>query len=398
MAATSRPAAPKAQFRLLGFPVRVRYGFVVFMILLAVVPRGDNGEFGIWLAGSVAVFTLLHELGHALVARRAGAEAEISLEFMAGYTSYGSKQPISRPWTIGISLAGPLTHIACGCLVLVAMGANPFDHATIIETAPRQAVWWAGPIIGLFNLVPILPLDGGHVVETVLDRFIGSKSQRVMVYASLAITLAALASTPFFGPTRGLSIFIGFLLVVQLAALFEDRNRHARSPFDVAAAAARRGDLDKGVRVLERAMRRPTDRHLVPKELTAAPDDALRRVIAAMSRPLPLGEPWNEYVLTNLLIAYGSAHEAAEYAAASYAAHPAGLSACGVARAAASLGDAATAAAWLREAVNAGTPRDQVKALVNAAPEFARVRADPAVRAAVDGTWAPPTVDQRPAQ
>ena len=93
-------------------------------------------------------------------------------------------------------------------------------------------------------------------------------------------------------------------------------------------------------------MRRPTDRHLVPKELTAAPDDALRRVVAAMPRPLPLGEPWNEYVLTNLLIAYGSAHEAAEYAAASYAAHPAGLSACGVARAAASLGDAATAAAW----------------------------------------------------
>ena len=31
MAATSRPAAPKAQFRLLGFPVRVRYGFIVFM-------------------------------------------------------------------------------------------------------------------------------------------------------------------------------------------------------------------------------------------------------------------------------------------------------------------------------------------------------------------------------
>ena len=175
MAATSRPAAPKAQFRLLGFPVHVRSGFIIFMILLAVVPRGDNGEFGIWLAGSVAVFTLLHELGHAVVARRAGAEAEISLDFLAGYTSYGSKQPISRPWTIGISLAGPLTHIACGCLVLVAMGVNPFDHATIIETAPRQAVWWAGPIIGLFNLMPILPLDGGHVVETMLDRFIGEQ-------------------------------------------------------------------------------------------------------------------------------------------------------------------------------------------------------------------------------
>ena len=187
--------------------------------------------------------------------------------------------------------------------------------------------------------------------------------------------------------------------MVQLAALFEDRNRHARSPFDVAAAAALRAATS--TRACASSNERcdgPAERHLVPKELAAAPDDALRRVIAALPRPLPLGEPWNEYVLTNLLIAYGSAHEAAEYAAASYAAAPCRLSACGVARAAASLGDAATAAAWLREAVNAGTPRDQVRALVNAAPEFARVRADPGVRAAVEGTWAPPTVDQRPAQ
>ena len=226
-AATPRPAARKAQFRLLGFPVHVRYGFVVFMILLAVVPRGDNGEFGIWLAGSVAAFTLLHELGHALVARRAGADAAISLEFMAGYTSYGSQRPISRAWTIAISLAGPLTHIACGCLTLVLMGANPLDHASIVETVPRQAVWWAGPIIGLFNLVPILPLDGGHVVETILDRFIPGRAGRTMVYVSVAITLAALASTPFFAPTRQLSIFIGFLLIIQLTALFDDRTRQA---------------------------------------------------------------------------------------------------------------------------------------------------------------------------
>ena len=76
-------------FRLLGFPVHVGAGFVIFMVLLAFINEG--GEFGWWLAGSVAGFTLIHELAHALVARRAGAEASISLEFMAGFTSYHAK-------------------------------------------------------------------------------------------------------------------------------------------------------------------------------------------------------------------------------------------------------------------------------------------------------------------
>ena len=91
-------------FRLLGFPVHVRPGFVMFMVLIVVL-YGD--AFGLWLAGSLAAFTLLHELGHAVAARRAGAEAEISLNFLAGYASYVPTRPLSRLEQIGISFAGP---------------------------------------------------------------------------------------------------------------------------------------------------------------------------------------------------------------------------------------------------------------------------------------------------
>jgi hypothetical protein len=49
--------------RVLGFPVKVRVGFGVFMLLIVAL----NGlELGLWLAGSIAVFTLVHELGHHL--------------------------------------------------------------------------------------------------------------------------------------------------------------------------------------------------------------------------------------------------------------------------------------------------------------------------------------------
>ena len=91
-------------FRLLGFPVHVRAGFVMFMVLIVVL---YGGEFGLWLAGSLAVFTLIHELGHAVAARPAGADAEISLNFLAGYASYRPTRPISRLEHAGISFAGP---------------------------------------------------------------------------------------------------------------------------------------------------------------------------------------------------------------------------------------------------------------------------------------------------
>ena len=76
-------------------------GFLLFVGLVAFI---NPGPLGLWLAGSLAVLTLLHELGHAVAARSAGAEAAISLDFMAGYTSFRSKRPISKPRRALISM------------------------------------------------------------------------------------------------------------------------------------------------------------------------------------------------------------------------------------------------------------------------------------------------------
>jgi hypothetical protein len=113
-------------FRLLGFRVHVQPGFVMFMLLIVVI-YGD--EFGLWLAGSIALFTIIHELGHAVSARRSGAHAEISLGFLAGYASYQPTRPISRAEHAWISFSGPGIHIATSVAVLLALGANPLDRS-----------------------------------------------------------------------------------------------------------------------------------------------------------------------------------------------------------------------------------------------------------------------------
>jgi len=320
--------------KVLGFPVQVRPGFLFFMVLIVALYRD---EFGLWLAGSIAVFTLLHELGHAVAARRAGATAEISLDFLAGYASYSSPHPLSRRTEAGIAIAGPLTHITAGVLVLLVMGFNPLDGLTRGEhTAATAAVFWAGIAIGAFNLIPVLPLDGGNVVTSGLDYLAPGRARRWMTYASLAITGAAAVASAVVPGLRPFVVFIGLLLIMQLQSLFDERDQEAVSVFDKAAAAMRSGNGAKAARIVTRGMRRPSNQPLVPAPL---PDAELRSLLAALPRPLPTGDPWNEYVLTNLLVHARDYREAASYGAASYGANAQPLLAATIARAAGGLGD-----------------------------------------------------------
>ena len=359
--------------RVLGFPIHVKPGFLVFMVLIVGLYRD---EFGVWLAGSIAAFTLLHELGHAVAARRAGATAEISLDFLAGYASYTSERPLSRSAEAGIALAGPVTHITAGLLVLVAMGVNPLVAVERGSTSASAAVWWAGVAIGAFNLIPVLPLDGGNVVTSALDRFLPGRARHVMIYASLVITVlgaVVLALTGY----RGLTVFLAFLLMMQLQMIFEEREDNAVSPFDDAAAALRDGDEVKAVRIVEKAMRRESAapagagaaarRRAAPPPRRAPPPAADRRPVdrvragepARARRPAPRGRRVRRGEL-----------------------RPHATSRCWPRRSPApprGLGDETTATNWLREAIDSGASREGIATIIDRAPELATVRQRPDV-------------------
>lgn len=359
-------------FRLLGFPVHVRPGFVMMMFLIVVL-YGD--AFGLWLAGALAGFTLLHELGHAVAARRAGADAEISLNFLAGYASYVPTRPISRLEHIGISFAGPGVQVVTSIAILWALGADVLDPSTLDDRASTWAIFWAGPVIGLFNLVPILPLDGGNIVTTALDRVLPGRAQRVMVYVSLAATIAFTVFVFTDARYRGFVLVIGFLLMAQLQMLGSDKE--PTSPWHAADAALQAGKRGKARRILVSALshHRPDDR---PPPVTLD-DDRVAALIDLLPDPLPAGDAWNEYVLANLLLRIGRFEDAAHYAADSYARHPHTLAAASVARAAAALGDHELAVGWLRTAADAGTSPSGLASIIDGSPELAGIRRHPDV-------------------
>ncbi len=359
-------------FNLLGFPVHVRAGFVMFVALIVFL-YGD--EFGLWLAGSLAVLTLLHELGHALAARHAGADAEISLSFFAGYASYRPTRPISPARQAWISFAGPGIQIAVSCAVLVAMGANPLDPESLRSDDAALAIWWAGPMIGLLNLVPVLPLDGGHILLSGVDRVAPERSERIVLWFSIGVTLALTVALFTVDRYRGFGIFVAFLLISQFQML--GGAKEPVSPWQAAADALHDGKQSKARRRLVAALSQPNpdNRHpAVPIDR----DDAAA-LVDLLPEPFPRGDPWNEYILANLLIVLGRNEEAAHYAADSYARHPHALGAATVARASAAAGDAANAIGWLRTAAEAGGSGPALASVIDRSPELASLRGHPDV-------------------
>ena len=359
-------------FTLLGFPVHVRSGFVVFMALIVVL-YGD--AFGLWLAGSLAVLTLLHELGHATAARRAGADAEISLSFFAGYASYTPTRPISRARQAWISFAGPGTQIVLSCAVLLALGANPIDPDSFRADDATLAIWWAGPAIGLLNLVPVLPLDGGNILLSAVDRVIPQRSQRVVLWFSIALTGLMAIGLFTVERYRGFGIFVAFLLISQLQML--GSSKESVSPWQAAADALHAGKRGRARRRLVAALSQPNQggQHtMVPLDR----EDAAA-LVALLPDPFPRGDPWNEYVLGNLLIGLGRYEDAAHYAADSYARHPHALGAATVARASAAAGDTANAIGWLRAAAGAGGSGPALASVIDRSPELAALRDHPDV-------------------
>ena len=365
-------------FRLLGFEVHVRTGFLIFLGLIVFLYQS---RFGLWLAGGIAIFTLLHELGHAVAARSAGAEAAISLDFLAGYTSFrpDPRRPLSRARRALISAAGPGTQIIVSVAVLAGMGINPLSIDSARTSDAALAIWWAGPIIGTMNLIPVLPLDGGHLAMTGLETFLGKKALRTMVIASIVITGAG--AIFMFTTGRGsFGIFIAFLLINQFQMLQSTAkpgskghpatrfiNAEAQawktgqpgmlepgqrlSPWFEAHVALSRGDQGGAMGVILADLRATKPPRWTPPTAATAPQ--LQAIVDVLPRDLPAGNDYSARVLADILLALGDAQRAGEYAATGFAQHRTSPLASVVARSAARLGDHENSLRWLRAAIEA---------------------------------------------
>lgn len=203
----------------LGFPTRIQPGFIAFLALLLIV---YPFPLGFWVAGAIGIFTVIHELGHALAARRAGCSASISLDFMMAYAAYRSDRELTWLQKIGITVAGPFAQISTSLIVLAALGVNPLSRADISQSHASAAIWWAGFALGALNLVPVLPLDGGAIVANVAEHFSPQRGRQAVLQASFVITIAITAGVLLIGEIGLVPLFI-FMLIIQYQQLAQPR-------------------------------------------------------------------------------------------------------------------------------------------------------------------------------
>ncbi len=224
-------------FRLFGFRVEIRPGFLVFLLLVVVLYGGTQG---LWAAGSIAVFTLIHELGHASAARATGSHAEISLDFLAGYASYVPSRPLSRWERAGIAVAGATAQFTSAVIVLLLMGVHPFMRDDITSSYATISIWWAGVVLAAVNLLPILPLDGGAIVGLFVDWLAPRRGRTAMLWFSVAVSSVGVTAALTISELQGFVPFAVILLVLQVQMLRAERSveelRTRLSPVEFVAA------------------------------------------------------------------------------------------------------------------------------------------------------------------
>ncbi len=192
------------RFRVLGFPVRVHPWFWIITLLF----NGDQllrigAEYLLVWVAIVFVSILVHELGHALAFRRFGAESDIVL-YAFGGLAIPTHTISGRGRRILVSLAGPgagfvLCGLVYGSNLALEWGQSAdgkMPNGIFTWFVYRQLLWvnlgW-----GLFNLLPVFPLDGGQVNRELCGMRWGVRGKRISLKVSFGIALTVVAYSLF---------------------------------------------------------------------------------------------------------------------------------------------------------------------------------------------------------
>lgn len=205
------PSQFDLHFVLFGFPVRIHPLF--WLVALILGPYEAAPIYSVLWVPAVLVSILIHELGHALVMQRFGSRAHIVLHGLGGLAVPDGPY-YRRPGTLGrilISVAGPGAGFLLAAVIVAVFYLarqpvefhGPWRWLQVIPEVflidfPRLSEFlnnllWVSVFWGLFNLLPIYPLDGGHAAEDALEALNPRDGVRQAMILSI-VTAGALAA------------------------------------------------------------------------------------------------------------------------------------------------------------------------------------------------------------
>jgi len=236
--------------KVFGIPVKVDFTFLLVAAFLA-SSRLSQPVFFVELLLVVFISILIHELGHALVCRAFGLSPQIQLYGMGGLTSWSSNIRVSPLKNIAISLAGPFAGFLLAGIILSIQNRFPDALDSEIGRQLYRDLMTVNLGWGIVNLLPVLPMDGGHVVDSIEE--IITKKTGGLVAPTLSLLVAAgVALWAFKAGWFFMGILMGVFAWVNLNALRQryqaNRDQDLTGPLEQARESFKQRDGSSLVR------------------------------------------------------------------------------------------------------------------------------------------------------
>jgi len=162
-------------FRIFGIQLAVHASFVLLLAYWGYQGWLEGGGWGMaWSVGLIVLFfvcVILHELGHSLTARRYGINVPRIMLLPIGGMAEFDRIPRKPSQELLITVAGPAVNFLLVALLLPLVWSDFFRGEGVAAYSPAGVIVqlvYANLIMGVFNLVPVFPMDGGRIFRALL--------------------------------------------------------------------------------------------------------------------------------------------------------------------------------------------------------------------------------------
>ena len=187
-----------------GIPLRIHPSWFLVFLYFTLSARDQfetllDGQASMWNGWLIGAFTsvllflsvLLHELAHSFVAMGEGLKVrDITLFFLGGMANLENECQTSKG-SLKIAISGPIVSLLLAFLMILL--SNNLSVSNIIFSNLFKQVGSLNLLIGVFNLLPIIPLDGGVILKSLIWYFTGSKRKGIKVAIASARLISFLA-------------------------------------------------------------------------------------------------------------------------------------------------------------------------------------------------------------
>ncbi len=163
--------------KLAGIDVFIHFTFFLLLAWIAFIHYSQNESVGAAVTGIVFILVIfacvvLHELGHALTARKYGIQTRDIILLPIGGVARLEKMPDKPAQELWVALAGPAVNVVIAALLagylFVTNSFTPVGQLTSASASFAERIMAINIFLVVFNMIPAFPMDGGRVLRALL--------------------------------------------------------------------------------------------------------------------------------------------------------------------------------------------------------------------------------------